>query len=63
MGKPMGNGHPVAAVVTTPEIAASFAATGMEYFNTVSQLPFPICDTLEALILHFRAGKIFKYRS
>jgi len=32
----MGNGHPVAAVVTTPEIAASFAATGMEYFNTVS---------------------------
>ncbi|TPV93715.1 MAG: aminotransferase class III-fold pyridoxal phosphate-dependent enzyme [Myxococcales bacterium FL481] len=33
MGKPMGNGHPVAAVVTTPEIAASFA-NGMEYFNT-----------------------------
>ena len=24
MGKPMGNGHPLAAVVTTPEIAASF---------------------------------------
>lgn len=36
LGKPMGNGHPVAAVVTTPEIAASFAATGIEYFNTVS---------------------------
>jgi len=36
LGKPMGNGHPVAAVVTTPEIAASFAAIGMEYFNTVS---------------------------
>jgi 4-aminobutyrate aminotransferase-like enzyme len=33
MGKPMGNGHPIAAVVTTPEIAASFN-NGMEYFNT-----------------------------
>ena len=36
LGKPMGNGHPVAAVVTTPDIAASFAATGIEYFSTVS---------------------------
>jgi len=35
LGKPMGNGHPVSAVITTPEIANSFAATGMEYFNTV----------------------------
>lgn len=35
MGKPMGNGHPVAAVVTTPNIAASFQANGVEYFNTV----------------------------
>ena len=25
LGKPIGNGHPMAAVVTTPEIAASFA--------------------------------------
>lgn len=33
MGKPIGNGHPLAAVVTTPEIATSFA-NGMEYFNT-----------------------------
>ena len=24
MGKPIGNGHPMGAVVTTPEIAASF---------------------------------------
>ena len=38
MGKPMGNGHPVAAVVTTPEIAASFV-TGMEYFNTFGGNP------------------------
>lgn len=36
MGKPMGNGHPVAAVVTTKAIADSFTRTGVEYFNTVS---------------------------
>ena len=35
LGKPMGNGHPIAAVITTKEIADSFGATGMEYFNTV----------------------------
>lgn len=35
MGKPMGNGHPIAAVVTTEEIAESFRRTGVEYFNTV----------------------------
>ena len=33
IGKPIGNGHPLGAVVTTPEIAAAFA-NGMEYFNT-----------------------------
>jgi 4-aminobutyrate aminotransferase-like enzyme/Ser/Thr protein kinase RdoA (MazF antagonist) len=33
MGKPMGNGHPLAAVVTTREIAASFD-NGMEFFST-----------------------------
>ena len=38
MGKPLGNGHPLAALVTTPEIAASFA-TGMEYFNTFGGNP------------------------
>ena len=38
MGKPMGNGHPIAAVVTTPEIAASFN-NGMEYFNTFGGNP------------------------
>lgn len=30
MGKPAGNGYPLALVVTTEEIAASFAAGGME---------------------------------
>ena len=38
LGKPMGNGHPVAAVVTTPEIAESFAASNI-YFNTFGGNP------------------------
>jgi len=39
LGKPMGNGHPIAAVITTEEIAASFGATGIEYFNTYGGNP------------------------
>ncbi|MCP3962819.1 MAG: aminotransferase class III-fold pyridoxal phosphate-dependent enzyme [bacterium] len=38
MGKPIGNGHPISALVTTPEIARSFA-NGMEYFNTFGGNP------------------------
>jgi 4-aminobutyrate aminotransferase-like enzyme len=38
LGKPIGNGHPLAAVVTTPEIAETFA-NGMEYFNTFGGNP------------------------
>lgn len=33
LGKPIGNGHPIGAVVTTPEIASSFN-NGMEFFST-----------------------------
>lgn len=33
MGKPMGNGHPVAAVVAVPEVVAPFGE-GVRYFNT-----------------------------
>ncbi|XP_026677848.1 ethanolamine-phosphate phospho-lyase [Diaphorina citri] len=39
VGKPMGNGHPVAAVITTKEIAKSFQETGVEYFNTYGGNP------------------------
>jgi 4-aminobutyrate aminotransferase-like enzyme len=39
MGKPIGNGHPLGAVVTTRAIAASFARGGMEYFNTFGGNP------------------------
>ena len=38
LGKPIGNGHPLGAVITTAEIAASFA-NGMEYFNTFGGNP------------------------
>lgn len=38
IGKPMGNGFPVAAVITTKEISRSFKLTGVEYFNTVSTI-------------------------
>jgi 4-aminobutyrate aminotransferase-like enzyme len=38
LGKPMGNGHPLGAVVTTRAIAGSFD-NGMEYFNTFGGNP------------------------
>ena len=38
MGKPIGNGHPMGAVVTSREIAASFA-NGMEFFSTFGGNP------------------------
>jgi 4-aminobutyrate aminotransferase-like enzyme/Ser/Thr protein kinase RdoA (MazF antagonist) len=38
LGKPIGNGHPLGAVITTPAIAAAFN-NGMEYFNTFGGNP------------------------
>jgi 4-aminobutyrate aminotransferase-like enzyme len=38
MGKSLGNGHPLAAVVTTPAIADAFD-NGMEYFSTYGGNP------------------------
>jgi 4-aminobutyrate aminotransferase-like enzyme/Ser/Thr protein kinase RdoA (MazF antagonist) len=38
LGKPIGNGHPLAAVITTQAIADAFV-TGMEYFNTFGGNP------------------------
>ncbi len=38
IGKPIGNGHPLAAVVCTREVADAFAS-GMEYFNTFGGNP------------------------
>ncbi|MEP0266559.1 aminotransferase class III-fold pyridoxal phosphate-dependent enzyme [Dokdonia sp.] len=38
IGKPLGNGHPIAAVACTQEVADTFA-NGMEYFNTFGGNP------------------------
>ncbi|RNC92469.1 MAG: aminotransferase class III-fold pyridoxal phosphate-dependent enzyme [Allomuricauda sp.] len=38
LGKPMGNGHPIGAVVTTDEIAASFE-DGVEFFSSFGGNP------------------------
>ncbi len=48
LGKPIGNGHPLAAVVTTPAIAQAFAS-GMEYFNTFGGNPVSCAIGLEVL--------------
>jgi 4-aminobutyrate aminotransferase-like enzyme len=50
IGKPLGNGHPLAAVVTTPEIAASFD-NGMEYFNSFGGNPVSCAVGLAVLDL------------
>jgi len=47
-GKPMGNAFPLAAVVTTPEIAASFA-NGMEFFSTFGGNPVACAAGLAVL--------------
>ena len=60
----MGNGHPVGAVITTPEIAASFGATGVEYFNTYGGNPVScaiasaVLDVIEREKLIEHANKI-----
>lgn len=52
MGKPIGNGHPIGAVVTTPEIADSFN-NGMEFFSTFGGNPVSCAVGLEVLrIVH-----------
>jgi 4-aminobutyrate aminotransferase-like enzyme/Ser/Thr protein kinase RdoA (MazF antagonist) len=48
IGKPIGNGHPLAVVVTTQEIADAFK-NGMEYFNTFGGNPVSCAIGLEVL--------------
>ncbi len=63
VGKPIGNGHPLAAVVTRREIAAEFA-NGMEYFNTFGGNPVScavgnaVLDVMEAEGLRHRAAEV-----
>lgn len=48
LGKPIGNGHPLAAVATTPEIADAFN-NGMEYFNTFGGNPVSMAAGIAVL--------------
>jgi 4-aminobutyrate aminotransferase-like enzyme len=63
LGKPMGNGHPVAAVVATEEVGASFD-TGMEYFNTFGGNPVSmavagaVLDVIEEEGLQAHAARV-----
>jgi len=62
MGKPMGNGHPMAAVFTTPEIASSFEE--MEFFSTFGGNPvscaigLAVMDSIEQDGLMDRASEL-----
>lgn len=66
LGKPIGNGFPLAAVVTTPEIAASFD-NGMEFFSTFGGNPvacaagLAVLDVLEGEHLQENARRVGTY--
>ena len=66
LGKPMGNGHPMAAVVTTAEIAGSFE-TGMEFFSSFGGNPVScsigsaVLDVLENESLPENAKDVGEY--
>ena len=66
LGKPIGNGHPIGAVVTTPDIAASFD-NGMEFFstfggNTVScAIGMAVLDVVADEELQIHAAQVGKH--
>lgn len=63
MGKPICNGHPMGAVVTTQKIAQAFI-TGMEYFNTFAGNPvscamgLAVLDVIEQENLQVNAARV-----
>ncbi len=63
MGKPLGNGHPLGAVVTTRAVADAFV-NGMEYFNTFGGNPvsaavgLAVLDVIEHEHLRERATEL-----
>jgi 4-aminobutyrate aminotransferase-like enzyme/Ser/Thr protein kinase RdoA (MazF antagonist) len=63
LGKPIGNGHPVAAVITRHEIADAFN-NGMEYFTTFGGNPvscavgLAVLDVLQDEALQAHAGRV-----
>jgi len=66
LGKPIGNGFPLAAVITTPEIARSFD-NGMEFFSTFGGNPvacaagLAVLNVLEEENLQERALRVGNY--
>jgi len=66
IGKPVGNGHPLAAVITTRELADSFS-NGMEYFNTFGGNPvscaigLAVLDEIEEKGLQTQALEVGSY--
>jgi len=48
LGKPMGNGHPIAAVITTERIADAFA-NGMEFFSSFGGNPVSCACAISVL--------------
>jgi 4-aminobutyrate aminotransferase-like enzyme len=66
MGKPLGNGHPIAALVTTREIADAFD-DGVKYFNTFAGNPVScaigtaVLDVVQGDKLQERALEVGNY--
>ncbi|WP_289644589.1 aminotransferase class III-fold pyridoxal phosphate-dependent enzyme [Maribacter aestuarii] len=66
LGKPMGNGHPIGAVVTTTEISDSFD-NGMEFFSSFGGNPVScaigeaVLDVIETENLQEQARLVGKY--
>ena len=62
-----GNGHPIAAVITTEAVAQSFYNTGIEYFNTYGGNPVScaiasaVLDVLEDERLMDHAAELGRY--
>lgn len=57
LGKPMGNGHPIAALITRREIAERFAAVD-EYFSTFGGNPVSCAATLTVLDIIEQTGLV-----
>ncbi|MEI8411341.1 MULTISPECIES: aminotransferase class III-fold pyridoxal phosphate-dependent enzyme [unclassified Kribbella] len=63
LGKPMGNGHPVAALITRREIAEAFVEVD-EYFSTFGGNPvscvaaLTVLDVIEQMSLVERSGQV-----
>ena len=60
VGKPFGNGMPLACVITTPAIAASFT-NGLEYFNTFGGNP--VCAAAGLAVLRTIAAEDLQGRA